>query len=246
MLFQFQKLLLQNLLTNSAQSLCFLFFQKCLKKILKVKFSDFLAKNDILTSSQFDFRENNSSELAITSFYDKLLNNLNENKITCSIFLDLRKAFDRVDRKILLKKLYHYGFRGTIFRYLNSYRAVRQICKKIDGKISSPRLVEYGVPQGSILGPLFFLLYVNDLPHATNFETTLFADDTNLHLCDSNITTLRSRIKSETVKINDWMSYNKLTVNYKKSCFIVSKWYLHNCNFDIFTNHNQNEKKTST
>ena len=169
-------------------------FSKVFEKKLKVKFSDFLAKNNILTSSQFDFRENNSTKLAITSFYDKLLNNLNENKITCFIFLDLRKAFDSVDHKILLKKLYHYGFRGKIFRFLNSYLVVHRICAKIDGKISSPRIVECGAPQGSILGPLFFLLYVNDLPQATNFETTLFADDTNLHLCLSNLNTLRSRI----------------------------------------------------
>ena len=80
-------------------------FSKVFEKILKVKFSDFLDKNNILTSSQFGFRENNSTELAITSFYDKLLNNLNENEFTCSsIFLDLRKAFDSVDHKIPLKK----------------------------------------------------------------------------------------------------------------------------------------------
>ena len=107
---------------------------------------------------------------------------------------------------ILLKKLYQYGFRGKIFRFSNSYLAVRRICTKIDKKISSPGLVEYGVSQGSILGPLFFLLNVNHLSHATNFKTTLFADDTNLHLRHNNINTLRSRIKCETVKINDWMS----------------------------------------
>ena len=84
------------------------------------------------------------------------INNLNENKITCSVFLDLkRKAFDSVDHKILLKKLYHYGFRGKIFSFLNSYLAARRICIKTDEKISSPRLVENGVSQGSILGPLF-------------------------------------------------------------------------------------------
>ena len=83
----------------------------------------FISKNNILTPFQYGFREDNSTELAITTFYDKLLKNLNENKITCPIFLDLRKAFDSVNHSILLKKLYHYGFRGKIYELLTSYLA---------------------------------------------------------------------------------------------------------------------------
>ena len=85
--------------------------------------SSFLTKNKLLSPCKYGFRENNSTELAITSFYDKLLNNINENKITCSIFLDLRKAFDSVNHQILLKKLYHYGFCGKIFNFLKLYLA---------------------------------------------------------------------------------------------------------------------------
>ena len=98
-------------------------FSKLFEKILKIKMLKFISKNNILTPFQYGFRENNSTELAITAFYDKLLKNLNENKITCSIFLDLRKAFDSVNHSILLKKLYHYGFRGKIYELLNSYLA---------------------------------------------------------------------------------------------------------------------------
>ena len=132
----------------------------------------FLNKNEIITSSQFGFRINSSTELAIITLYDKLLNNANENKVTLSLFLDLKKAFDSVNHQLLLKKLYHYGFRGPVFTLLQSYLSNRRICTKLEGKISNLYNVNNGVPRGSVLGPLLFLLYVNDLPYASKFETT--------------------------------------------------------------------------
>ena len=139
---------------NFDQSLCSQYFLNYLKKIRESKITKFITKNCILTPSQFGFTENNSTELAVTTFYDKLLNNLNGKLITCSIFRDLRKAFNYVSHEILLKKLYHYGFRGKMFNLLSSYLSGRQICTKIDVKLSSLRPVKYGLPQGSVLGPL--------------------------------------------------------------------------------------------
>jgi len=86
--------------------------------------------------------------------------------------------------------LYHYGFRGKIFTFLSSYFDGRKIQTKLNGKISSPRTIDHGVPQGSVLGPLLFIIYINDLPNVFKFETTPFADDTNLHLSHNNINIL--------------------------------------------------------
>ena len=192
-------------------------FSKLFQQILKNKMLEFIDKNNILISFQFGFKANNSTEVAITSFYDNLLKNVNKSKTTCSIFLNLRKAFDSVNHSILLKKLYYYGFREKIFNFFTSYLTDCQICSKIGSIVSSPQIVDHGLPRGSILGPLLFLLYVNDLPHASNFDTTLFADHTNLHLSHHNINILQSQVNQEVNKINQWMISNKLTIKYKKA-----------------------------
>ena len=177
---------------------------------------NFLNKNDISTALQYGFKTNSSTELAITTLYDKLLDNLNNKKTTCSIFLDLKKAFDSISHDILLKKLEHHGFRDTVWKLLNLYLKDRKIWTKVDNSISKLNSVKFGILQGSVLGPRFFLLYVNDLPEASRFETILFADDTNLHLSHSNIKTLQVQVSREMKNIENWISENKLTTNYKK------------------------------
>ena len=132
-------------------------------------------------------------------------------------FPDLRKAFDSVNHSILLKKLYYYGFREKIFNFLTSYLTESQICLKVGSIASSPQIVDLGVPQGLVLGPLLFSLYINDPPHASNFNNTLFPDDTNLHLFYHNINILQCQVNQEINKINQWMINNKLTINYKKT-----------------------------
>ena len=108
---------------------------------------------------QYGFETNSSTELAITTLCDKLLDNLNNRKTTCSIFLDLKKAFNSVSHDILLKKLEHYGFCGTVWKLLNSYLKDRKNCMKVDNSISKLHSVKFGVPQGSILGHFMLMIY---------------------------------------------------------------------------------------
>ena len=134
-------------------------------------------------------------------------------------------------------------FEVKMFKLLTSYLSERHICVKMDGKVSSLHLLDHGVSQGSILEPLLFLLYISDLPKASNFETTLFADDTNLHLSHINIDSLQSRVQQEMMKASNWMISNKLTLNYKKSCYmLISKKPLNDTNFSVLINQNLIEK----
>ena len=112
------------------------------------------------------------------------MNNLDNGLSTCAIFLDLAKAFDSVSHNILLRKLQHYGIRGNVYNFFQSYLSSRSQFVKMDNIKSTLLNVDFGVPQGSILGPLLFLIFINDLPTATNFFIRLFADDT--FLCSQN------------------------------------------------------------
>ena len=118
---------------------------------------EFIDNNNILSSNQYEFRANNSTELAVTTIYDEFLQNLDRKLYTCAIFIDIKKAFDTIDHQILLKKLYHYSFRGKIWNILKSYFENRKICTKINQKTSSLCKIIHGIPQGFVLGPLLFL-----------------------------------------------------------------------------------------
>ena len=153
--------------------------------------------------------------------HEKLLHNMDQSLTSCAIFLDLSKAFDTVSHSILLKKLQKYGVRGQVFKLLESYLTARTQFVEIDNVRSMPIQIKYGVPQGSILGPLLFLIYINDLPSATNCFIKLFADDTFLCTQNKDMKSLEIETNYELKKVNIWLASNKLTLNIKKSKFMV-------------------------
>ena len=151
-----------------------------------------------------------------------MIKNLDEGLSSCAIFLDLAKAFDSVSHTILLRKMHCYGIRGIALQLFKSYLSSRsQFVKLPCGTKSSLTSVEYGVPQGSILGPLLFLLFINDLPCATNLYIKLFADDTFLCAQNKDFSSLENEVNIELEKVFIWLASNKLTLNIKKSKFMM-------------------------
>ena len=140
---------------------------------------------------------------------------------TCGIFLDLKKAFDTINHSILLKKLNHYGIRGIINDWFSLYLLGRSQVTEIDSNLSTINKISCGVPQGSVLGPLLFLIYINDFHNSSEkLSFYLFADDTNLLYADKNHKSLEKRSITNW-SVLDWLNANKLTLNAKKSNFVI-------------------------
>ena len=152
---------------------------KIFEKIISSRLYNYIEKKQLLTDYQFGFRPNYSTFLAMSNICNNILLNTDKGFNICSIFLDLSKAFDTVNHALLINNLKNcYGVRGTPLCLLNNYLSNRLQYTCINSTISSLESISCGVSQGSVLGPLLFSLYVNDMPLASTFETTLFADDT--------------------------------------------------------------------
>ena len=169
---------------------------KIFERVMYSRLDNFLNMSEIIYKFQFGFRKNYSTNHALLSIIEQIRGALDKNMFTCSVFIDLEKAFDTVNHQILVSKLNHYGIRGVTNKWFSSYLSNRYQRVSFNG-VSSQRLpITRGVPQGSILGPLLFLIYINDMNLAVEHSTIYhFADDTNLLYSCKSFKELRKRGK---------------------------------------------------
>ena len=192
-----------------------------MEKLIYVKTVSFLNKNLILIPTQYGFCNSYSTTHALLDVVNNAYNNINENNFTALIFIDLKKAFDTANYSILIRKLLHHNVRGIANDLFSSYLHDRKQFAKIENVKSDMKVTEHGVPQGSVLGPLLFLLYVNDLSSCSFNSPRLFADDICLIVNDSSHVKPIEKVNEEICSVSKWMNTNKLTINMTKSNILV-------------------------
>ena len=169
---------------------------------------DFWNKYNVFTDKQFGFRKQHSTNLALTFLYEYILKQRDNDNSVCDIFMDLAKAFDSVSHRILLSKLEHYGVKGNAIRLIKSYLTNRMQYIESNEQTSKMLPITIGVPQGSVLGPFLFLVYINDLPNSCDSEILLYADDAVLLCKDKTHDRLKSKSEKEFQKIESWVISN--------------------------------------
>ena len=194
------------------------FISKIYERCMTNRLISFINKYSLFSNSQYGFRNNLSTQDALLDLTETIYNSLNNKKYQISIMIDLKKAFDSVNNNILLKKLELYGIRGMGLSWIQSYLADRVSYVALGKVKSNLHTTNIGIPQGSIIGPILFLIYINDLPKTSNkFHTTLFADDTTFSLSDDNYDTMVTTLNSELTKVENWTNANRLTINVTKT-----------------------------
>lgn len=192
--------------------------EKCIKKRLY----EYFEANKILSPNQFGFRRGLSTQNAIHSLSDTIASLLDINKKPLAIFIDLAKAFDTVSHKLLLKKLEKYGIRGLALQLLKEYLSDREQYVKVNETLSSSTIIEYGIPQGTVLGPLLFTIFINDLCNAKlKCKVIAFADDTVLIFSGNTWKSTYNTAEIEMGKIKMWLDENLLTLNEDKTLHIA-------------------------
>ena len=215
-------------LTNNYRPISLLpVISKVIEKIIYTQLSLYFESNKLFSDSQYGFRPNRSTEQATLELTDRIISAMDNNDVPIGIFLDLSKAFDTIDHAILLSKLEHYGVDGIPLQLVKNYLTNRKQYVKLNEVDSNLLPINTGVPQGSILGPLLFIIYINDFTRASSiFVFICYADDTTLFSTLNNLVNAQNInpdiiINKELAKINEWLEINKLSLNVTKTKFMV-------------------------
>lgn len=198
-------------------------FSKIFEKIMASRLLEYLGEKSLLSEHQFGFRPKYSTELAIHQLCQHMYDAIDNKKYLITVFCDLTKAFDTISHSILLEKLNVYGIRGVASSWFRSYLGNRQQYIVYKKSSSSCKRISVGVPQGSILGPILFLIYINDITRSSNIlNFLLFADDTTIFLKGNDVNELKLILDRELSLLTEWLRANKLTLNIEKTSFMIS------------------------
>ena len=190
---------------------------KLLEKVICTRLQHYMSAHSLLTKYQHGYRAGHSTQTAINEHLCTVVNNFIVNKPTICLYLDYKKAFDTVSHSIMLKKLEGFGLSKNTCTWFRSYLTLRNQQTRANNCLSSSLPVQYGVPQGSVLGPVLFSIYINSLPDVADYDITLYADDAVLSV------THPDKMNECLALVSDWCTQNSLTVNEKKT-----KWMLFN------------------
>ena len=194
------------------------FMSKILEKLIYIRLINHLNINKIIHENQFGFQKNKATYMPILLLQDTITKAFEEGEFALGLYIDIKKAFDTVNIELLLKKLFKYGVRHKSHNIISSYLSERTQCVKIRNTVSAYKEVTMGVPQGSILGPILFILYINDLPNISNDMTCLsYADDTAIIFKNKCITHLQLTVNTLLLSITDWFCANFLSLNISKT-----------------------------
>jgi Skp family chaperone for outer membrane proteins len=197
-------------------------FSKIIERLVYKRIIKFLDLNKILYKYQFGFRKGRSTDLALHAMVDKYYEAIERNEFMVGTFIDLSRAFDSISHTILLRKLKYYGIRGIAHDWIKDYLTNRKQYVIYNSSKSSMGNVTIGVPQGSILGPLLFLLYVNEINNVSDkLCCILFADDTNIFTTGKSLKEIQTILNDELSLINSWFQANKLSINISKTNFMI-------------------------
>jgi hypothetical protein len=192
---------------------------KIMEKSVQIQLKEYLMKHNFISHVQSAYLKNHSTQSSLHNIVSDILDGINTNSVNMLCFLDLAKCFDTIDHDILLCKLEKYGIRGKNLKFFKKYLSGRKQCVKVNGQLSSILDILFGVPQGSILGPILFLLFINDLPTCLQkCECNLFADDTVIYTMNTDEIKATSDLQCDLDNVHNWFTANRLSINIDKSC----------------------------